>query len=78
MCRIVTKTFGFFFIDFLISDDNMMVSLDQTTLTITQIRSTQFGKYTCIATNLVGTEAVSAWLNIYGKYGSSNTFITLM
>ncbi|XP_060573477.1 neogenin-like [Ruditapes philippinarum] len=46
-------------------DGNMVVSLDQSTVTITEIKAMQYGKYTCTATNIAGTESVSAWLNIY-------------
>ncbi|XP_053381213.1 hemicentin-1-like [Mercenaria mercenaria] len=49
----------------LVLDNNMEVTLDQSMLTITQIKETQFGKYTCTASNIAGTESVSAWLDIY-------------
>lgn len=49
----------------LVLDDNMELPLDQTLLTIHHIRVTQFGKYTCVISNIAGTESASAWLKIY-------------
>lgn len=50
----------------LISAANMRLSTDKQSLVITNIRASQFGAYTCLASNLGGTATVTAYILDYG------------
>ncbi|KAH3796204.1 cell adhesion molecule DSCAML1-like [Dreissena polymorpha] len=46
----------------LVIDNNMRLSTDKSGLVISNIRPSQFGEYSCVASNVAATNTVSAWL----------------